>query len=135
MNSAPYRRVAAHAKTWEQIGASPALFRMIKYGVLLTLNGSDETWRPPGVPVDSRRPRVRDTRIGSVDHSKGYAEEITEAEARRVGLVVSRFVVHGTKSRVVVDYTPQNEHLETRKLRMDTLADLAPQLLGIVVDT
>jgi hypothetical protein len=67
--------------------------------------------------------------------TQGYAEEITEAEARRVGLVVSRVVVHGSKSRVVVDYTPQNEHLETRKFRMDTLADLAPQLLGIVVDT
>jgi hypothetical protein len=59
---------------------------------------------------------------------EGFAEEISEAEARTIGLVVSGFVVHGAKRRVVVDYTTQNEVLGARKFRMDTLADLAPQL-------
>jgi hypothetical protein len=36
--------------------------------------------------------------------------------------------VHGSKPRVVIDYTTQNEVLRFRKFRMDTLADLAPQL-------
>jgi Reverse transcriptase (RNA-dependent DNA polymerase) len=57
-----------------------------------------------------------------------FPEEITEADARRVGLVVSGFVVHGSEPRVVIDYTTQNEVLESRKFWMDTLADLAPQL-------
>jgi hypothetical protein len=34
----------------------------------------------------------------------------------------------GVKSRVVIDYTAQKEVLGARKFRMDTLADLAPQL-------
>jgi hypothetical protein len=42
--------------------------------------------------------------------------------------VVSGFVVHGAKRRVVVDYTTHNEVLSARKFKMDTLADLAPQL-------
>jgi hypothetical protein len=60
--------------------------------------------------------------------TQGYEEKITDAEARLVVLVVSGFVVHGSKPRVVVDYTAQNEHLETRKFRTDTSVDLAPQL-------
>jgi hypothetical protein len=60
--------------------------------------------------------------------AEGFAEEISEPEARKVGLVVSGFVVHGSKPRVVIDYTTQNEVLGSRKFRMDTLADLAPQL-------
>jgi hypothetical protein len=42
--------------------------------------------------------------------------------------VVSGFVFHGEKRRVVVDYTMQNEILGARKFKMGTLADLAPQL-------
>jgi hypothetical protein len=128
MDSAPYRRVAAHAKTWEQIGASPALIRMIKYGVLLPWTGQPRLGVRREYPLT---PEVHEFATQEMDRriTQGYAEEITEAEARRVGLVVSGFVVHGSKPRVVVDYTPQNEHLGTRKFRTDTLADLAPQLL------
>jgi hypothetical protein len=39
MGSAPFARVAAHAPKWQQIGATPALLRMIKYGVLLPWTG------------------------------------------------------------------------------------------------
>jgi hypothetical protein len=42
--------------------------------------------------------------------------------------MVSGFVVHGAKRRLVVDYTAQNEVLGARKFKMDTLADLAPKL-------
>jgi hypothetical protein len=58
----------------------------------------------------------------------GFAKEITEAKARQSGLVVSGFVVYGSKPWVVIDYISQNEYLTTRKFRMDTLGDLAPQL-------
>jgi hypothetical protein len=60
--------------------------------------------------------------------NQGFAEEISEAEARSIGLVVSGFVVRGSKPRVAIDYTAQNEFLEMRKFRMDSLGDLAPQL-------
>jgi hypothetical protein len=59
---------------------------------------------------------------------EGFAEEISEAEARTIGLVVSGLVTHGAKRRVVVDYSTQNEVLGARKFKLDTLADLAPQL-------
>jgi hypothetical protein len=49
-------------------------------------------------------------------------------EARKIGQVVSGFVLHGSKRRVVPDYIAQNEVLGARKFRMDTLSDLAPQL-------
>jgi hypothetical protein len=128
LGSAPYRRVAAHAKTWEQIGASPALIRTIKYGVLLPWTGQPRLGVRREYPLT---PEDHEFATQEMDRwiTQGYAEEITEAEARRVGLVISGFVVQGSKSRVAVDYNPQNEHLETRKSRMDTLADLAPLLL------
>jgi hypothetical protein len=59
---------------------------------------------------------------------EGFSEEISEAGARKNGLVVSGFVVHGSKPRVVIDYTTQNEVLGSREFRMETLTDLAPQL-------
>jgi hypothetical protein len=59
---------------------------------------------------------------------QGFAEEITEQEARRNWLVVPDFVVHETKPRVVIDYTTQNKVLQTRHFRVETLAELAPQL-------
>jgi hypothetical protein len=59
---------------------------------------------------------------------EGFAEEISEADARAIGLVVSGFVFHGAKRRMVVDYTTQNEVLGARKFKMGTLADLAPHL-------
>jgi hypothetical protein len=34
---------------------------------------------------------------------EGFAEEISEAKARNIGLVVSGFVVDGAKRRVAVD--------------------------------
>jgi Reverse transcriptase (RNA-dependent DNA polymerase) len=125
--NAPYKRVAAHAHKWQQIGASPALLRNIKYGVLLPWTGQ------PRLGVRREYPlTVGDYVFANAEMNRwishGFAEEITEAEARRIGLVVSAFVVHGSKPRVVIDYTSQNEYLATRKFRMDTLGDLAPQL-------
>jgi hypothetical protein len=101
---------------------------MIKYGVLLPWTGQPQLGVRREYPLT---PEDHEFATQEMDRwiTQGYAEEITEAEAQRVGLVVSGFVVHGSKPRVVIDYTPQNEHLETRKFRMDTLADLAPQLL------
>jgi hypothetical protein len=49
-------------------------------------------------------------------------------EARKIGLVLSGFVVHGSKRRVVIAYTAQNEVLGARKFKMDALTDLTPQL-------
>jgi hypothetical protein len=57
-----------------------------------------------------------------------FAEEMSEQEATQIGQVVSGFVVRRTKPRVVIDYTARNEFLENRKFRMETFADLAPQL-------
>jgi ribonuclease HI len=127
MESSPFARVAAHAHKWQQIGASPTLIRMIKYGVLLPWTGQPRHGirrEYPLLPEDYR------FAFNEMDRwiAEGFAEEISEAEARKVGLVVSGFVVHGSKPRVVIDYTTQNEVLGSRKFRMDTLADLAPQL-------
>jgi hypothetical protein len=127
MGSAPFSRVAAHAPKWQQIGASPALLRMIKYGVLLPWTGQPRLGVRREYPLSPEDYRFSANEMDRwVD--EGFAEEITEVEARRVGLVVSGFVVHGAKRRVVIDYTAQNEVLGARKFRMDTLADLAPQL-------
>jgi hypothetical protein len=127
MHTAPYQRVAAHSHKWQQIGASTTLIRLIKYGVLLPWKGQ------PRRGVRREYPLTPDDyTFASMEMDRwvqqGFAEEITEREAKRIGLVVSGFVVHGTKPRVVIDYTAQNEFLETRKFRMDTLGDLAPQL-------
>jgi hypothetical protein len=127
MGSAPFARVAAHAEKWHQIGATPTLLRWIRYGVLLPWTGVPRrgVHREYPLPPD-------DYRFASSEIDRwvreGFAEEISEAEARTIGLVVSRFVVHGAKRRVVVDYTTQNEILGTRKFKMVTLAGLAPQL-------
>jgi hypothetical protein len=127
MGSAPFSRVAAHAPKWQHIGASPALLRMIKYGVLLPWTGKPR----PGVRREYPL-SPEDYRFSAKEMDRwvdeGFAEEITEVEAGRLGLVVSGFVAHGAKPRVAIDYTAQNEVLEARKFRMDTLADLAPQL-------
>jgi hypothetical protein len=60
--------------------------------------------------------------------NQGFADEISEAEARSIGQFVSGFVVRRSKPRVVIDYTAQNEFLEMRKFRVDSLGDLAPHL-------
>jgi hypothetical protein len=127
MGSAPFAGVAAHAEKWQQIGATPTLLRWIRYGVLLPWTGVPRRGvrREYPLPPD-------DYRFASSDMDRwvreGFVEEISEAEARTIGLVVSGFVVHGAKRRVVVDHTTQNEFLCARKFKMDTLADLAPQL-------
>jgi hypothetical protein len=113
MGSAPFSRVAAHAPKWQQIGASPALLRMIKYGVLLPWTGQPRLGVRREYP-----PSPEDYRFSANEMDRWvderFAEEITEVEARRVGLVVSAFVVHGAKRRVVIDYTAQNEVLGAR---------------------
>jgi Reverse transcriptase (RNA-dependent DNA polymerase) len=127
MGSAPVARVAAHAEMWQQIRATPALLRRIRYGVLLPWTGVPRRGvrREYPLPPD-------DYRFASSEMDRwvleGFAEEISEAEARTIGLVLSGFVVHGAKRRVVVDYSTQNEVLGARKFKMDTLAELAPQL-------
>jgi hypothetical protein len=127
METSPYTRVASHAQNWQQIGASPALIRMIRYGVLLPWTGQPRRGVRREYPLTAK-----DFEFASEEMNRwtnqGFAEEISEAEARSIGLVVSGFVVRGSKPRVVIDYTAQNEFLETRKFRMDTLGDLAPQL-------
>jgi hypothetical protein len=127
MGSAPFARVAAHAEMWQQIRATPALLRRIRYGVLLPWTGVPRRGvrREYPLPPD-------DYRFASSEMDRwvleGFAEEISEAEERTIGLVLSGFVVHGAKRRVVVDYSTQNEVLGARKFKMDTLAELAPQL-------
>jgi hypothetical protein len=93
---------------------------MIRYGVLLPWTGQPRRGVRREYPLTAEE----------MNHwtNQGFAEQIAEAEARSIGLVVSGFVVRGSKPRVVIDYTAQNEFLETRKFRMDTLGDLAPQL-------
>jgi hypothetical protein len=127
MGSAPFARVAAHEEKWQQIGATPTLLRWIRYEVLLPWTGVPRrgVLREYPLPPD-------DYRFASSEMDRwvreGFAEEISEAEARTIGLVVSGFVLHGAKRRVVVDYTTQNEVLGARKFKIETLADLAPQL-------
>jgi hypothetical protein len=119
MESSPFARIAAHAHKWQQIGASPTLIHMIKYGVLLPWTGQPRHGirrEYPLLPEDYRF----DFNEMDLWIAEGFAEEISEAEARKVGLVVSGFVVHGSKPRVVIDYTTQNEVLGSRKFRMDT---------------
>jgi Reverse transcriptase (RNA-dependent DNA polymerase) len=100
---------------------------MIKYGVLLPWTGHPRRGvrREYPLPPEDYRFVFNEMNRWVAEE---FAEEITEAEARRVGLVVSGFVVHGSKPRVVIDYSTQKEVLESQKFRMDTLADLAPQL-------
>jgi hypothetical protein len=52
---------------------------------------------------------------------EGFAEEISEVEARKIGQVVSGFVVHESKRRMVPDYIAQNEVLGARTFRMDPI--------------
>jgi hypothetical protein len=92
---------------------------MIKYGVLLPWTGQPRHGirrEYPLLPEDYRF----DFNEMDLWIAEGFAEEISEAEAWKFGLVVSGFVVHGSKPRVVIDYTTQNEVLGSRKFRMDT---------------
>jgi hypothetical protein len=124
---APYLRVAACAEKWQHIGESPALVRMIKYGVLLSWRGNPRRGARREYPLNPEDHAFASTEMDRRIEN-GFAEEITEKEARWIGLVVSGFVVHGSKPRVVIDYTTQKEMLQARKLKMKTLAELAPQL-------
>jgi hypothetical protein len=127
MGSAPFPRAAACAEKWQQIGATPVLLRWIRYGFLLSWTGVPRGGVRREYPL-----QPDDYRFASSESDwwirEGFAEEISEAEARKIGLVVSGFVINGVKRRVVVDYTTQNEVLGARKFKMDTLSDLAPQL-------
>jgi hypothetical protein len=95
MDSALYVRVAVHAKNWEQIDASPALIRMIKYGMLLPWMGQPRLSVRREYPLS---PEDHEFATQKMDRwtIQGHAEENTEAEVRRVGLVVSGFLVHGS---------------------------------------
>jgi hypothetical protein len=117
----------AHAHKWQQIGASPTLIRMIKYEVLLSWTGQPRHGIRREYPL---LPEDCNFAFNEMDRwiAERFAEEISEAEARKVVLFFSVFVVHGSKPRVVIDYITQNEVLGFRKFWMYTLADLAPQL-------
>jgi hypothetical protein len=119
MCCATFARVAAHAEKWQQIGATPTLIRWIKYGVLLPWTGQPcrGARREYPLPPDDYR-----FSFAKMDRwvSDRFAEEISESEAGRIGLVVSAFVVRGSKRPVAVDYTSQNEMLGARKFRIDT---------------
>jgi hypothetical protein len=122
MNSSPFALVAAHAHKWQQIGAPPTLIRMIKYGVLLPWTGQLRLGIRREYPL---LPEDYSFVFNEMDRwiAEEFAEEITEAEAREVGLVASGLVVHGSKPRVVIDSTTQNEVLGSRKFLMNTLAE------------
>jgi hypothetical protein len=127
MGSAPFARVAAHAEKWQQIGATPSLLHWIRYGVHLPWTGVPRSGFRREYPLSPDDHRFASSEMDRWVH-EGFAEDISEAEVRKIGVVVSGFVFHGAKRRVVVDYTTQNEVLGARKLKMDTQADLAPQL-------
>jgi hypothetical protein len=127
MDAAPLDRVAAHAQKWQQIGATPPLIRMIKYGARLPWTGQPRRGVRREYPLPPKDYRFAFNEVNR-RVAKGFAEEITEAEARRIGPVVSGFVVHGSKPRVVIDYTIQNEVLAPRKFRAGTLANLSPHV-------
>jgi hypothetical protein len=103
------------------------MIRMIKYGVLLPWKGKPSQCFRREYPISSE-----DYRFTSAEMDRwianGFAQEITESEARRIGQVVSEFLVRGSEPRVVVNYTAQNEMLDTKTFKMETLVDLAPQL-------
>jgi hypothetical protein len=127
MTQPPYKRVAACAEKWLQIGATPAMVRMIKCGVLLPWKGNPSRRFRREYPMNPEDYKFASTEMDWWI-ANGSAEEISEAEARQICQIVSGFVVHGSKPRVLVDYTAQNEKLETRKFKMETLTELAPQL-------
>jgi hypothetical protein len=99
---------------------------MIKYGFLLPCTNQ------PRHEIRREYPLLPEDYSFSLNEMNrwiaGFAEEISEAEARKVGLFVSGLKVHGSNPRVVIDYTTEKEVLGSRIFRMDTLADLAPQL-------
>jgi hypothetical protein len=103
------------------------MIRMIKNAVLLPWKGKPSRCFRREYPISPE-----DYRFASAEMNRwtanGFAQEITESEARRIGQVVSAFVVRGSKPSVIVDYTAQNEMLETKTFKMETLVDLAPQL-------
>jgi hypothetical protein len=85
-----------HAEKWQQIGATPTLLRWIRYGVLLPWTGVPRRGVRREYPLSPD-----DYRFASSDMDRwvreGFAEEISEAEARTIGLVGSGFVLHGAK--------------------------------------
>jgi hypothetical protein len=48
-----------------------------------------------------------------------FAEGIKEGDTRRNGLVFSGFVGHGSKPRVAVYYSENNEVLQTKNFKME----------------
>jgi hypothetical protein len=127
METLPYTRVAAHAQNWQQIGASYALIRLIRYVFLLPWTGQPRRGVRREYPLTAEGFEFASEEMNRWAN-QGFAEEISEPDGHSIRLVVSGFVVRGSKPRVIIDYTAQNEFLETRKFRMDTLGDLAPQL-------
>jgi hypothetical protein len=96
MGSAPFARVAANAEKWQQIGATPALLRWIRYGGHLPWTGVPRRGfrREYPLPPDAYRFTSSEMDLWV---REGIVDEISEAEARNIGLVVSGFVVHGAK--------------------------------------
>jgi hypothetical protein len=112
MDAAPFDRVAAHAQKWQQIGATPPLIRMIKYGARLPWTGQPRRGVRREYPLPPEDYRFAFNEVNR-RVAQGFAEEITEAEARRIGPVVSGFVVHGSKPRDVIGYATKDKALTT----------------------
>jgi hypothetical protein len=122
MGSAPFSRVAAHAPKWQKNRIEPCASPYDQVRGSSTLDRTTTTRRLPRIPSIARRLQVLCHRDGSLGGRR------VRRRNRRGGGKEGYPSGVGVKSRVVIDYTAQKEVLGARKFRMDTLADLAPQL-------
>jgi hypothetical protein len=113
-----YFRVAACAEKLLLIGASPALVRTIKNEVLLPWKGNPRRGVRREYPLSPEHYTFASTEMDR-EVKNCFAEEIKEGDTRRNGLVFSGFVGHGSKPRVAVYYSENNEVLQTKNFKME----------------
>lgn len=120
-------RVCASLDRWSQIGASPWVLRVLRFGYCIP-------WRRPPPPL-RRKAYPQPSSDLAFGHktadkwvSRGFVAELPPEEAAVAPDVSPTFFIHHPKDRLVVDLLAKNEFMEDRKFQYEMLTGYTTQL-------
>lgn len=112
---------------WSQIGASPWVIRVLRFGYRIP-------WRRPPPPLRRKAyPQPpSDLLFGhkTADQwvASGFVAELPPEEAATAPDVSPTFVIYHPKNRLVVDLSSKNEYMDDRKFQYETLTGYTTQI-------
>lgn len=124
----PYAAIRRAIKEWRSLGASRWVIETILRRVQIPWRQRPPQYRSRGYQLKREDDAWAEQELQRL-LAAGYLGELSPEEAAAAHCVVGAFVTHSAgKSRLVEDYRHPNAHMERRRFKYETLAELAPGL-------